>query len=122
MSKIARVFPAFTVGAAFVYMMSMYLHPKLTLFTYVPRTNQWMWGEQGAAELGRNAPGMYWYSWLTTGLIGGIVLGLIALAFNEDLRKKVWSGWVWLAPVALTIFLTWVEWPWFRAAFQRMVS
>ena len=43
-------------------------------------------------------------------------------AFNEDLRKKIWSGWVWVVPVALTIFLTWVEWPWFRSAFQRMIS
>ena len=24
--------------------------------------------------------------------------------------------------IALTIFLTWVEWPWFRSAFQRMIS
>ncbi len=109
----SRAFPAFSVGFGVVYLASMYFHPALTLFTYVPRTGQWMKGAQGAAELARAAPGMYWYSWLATGLMAGLACGAIALATPENIRNKVWSGWVWVAPVALTVILTYIERTWF---------
>lgn len=118
----SRAFPAFSVGFGAVYLASMVFHPKLTLFTYVPRTGQWLWGAWSSDALARTAPGMYWYSWLATGLIGGLVLGAIALFMSEDLRKKFWSGWVWVVPVVLTVILTYVEWPWFAGAFRRMLG
>lgn len=120
--NMSRAFPAFSIGFGIVYLASMALHPMLTLFTYVPRTGVWMMGSQSSADLARNAPGMYWYSWLTTGLIAGVVFGVIALFASEDLRKKFWSGWVWVVPVALTVILSYLEWPWFAGAFKRMFS
>ena len=109
----SRAFPAFSIGFGIFYLASMYYHPMFTLFTYLPRTGQWMLGGPSGAELGRSAPGMYWYSWLTTGLIAGLVAGGIALALSENIRKKFWSGWVWVVPVALTLVLTYIERTWF---------
>ncbi len=111
--NVSRAFPAFSVGFGCAYLASMFYHPMFTLFTYLPRTGGWLLGGPGGQELGRSAPGMYWYSWLTTGLIAGIVCGGVALAIPEDMRKKVWSGWVWVVPVALTLVLTYIERTWF---------
>ena len=57
-----------------VYLASMYLHPNLTLFTYAPRSGDWY---MGIPELGRGGPGMYWFSWLSTGFVGGLCAGVI---------------------------------------------
>ena len=65
--QISRAFPAFSVAAASAYLASMALHPMFTLFTYAPRLGQWFIGVPALGQ--REAPGMYWYSWLTTGLI-----------------------------------------------------
>lgn len=111
--NISRAFPAFSVGFGVVYLASMAYHPLLTLFTYVPRTGQWIMGAQAAAELGRSAPGMYWYSWLTTGILAGVVCGAIALLTPENVRNKFWSGFVWVVPVVLTLILTYLERTWF---------
>lgn len=119
---LSRVFPAFSIGACIVYMSSMIWHPKLTLFTYVPRNNTWLWGAWSSEALQRNAPGMYWYSWLVTGLIGGLICAAVALAAPEAIRKRFWSGWAWVVPVVLTAILTYVEWPWFAGAVRRMFS
>jgi hypothetical protein len=53
------------------------------------------------------------YSWLTTGLLGGIGASIIAYLTPENLRSKVWSGWVWAVPVVLVVILTYIERTWF---------
>jgi hypothetical protein len=108
--NLSRVFPAFSIGFGVIYLASMYFHPALTLFTYAPRTGQWF---TGVPDLGRNGPGMYWYSWLTTGFIAGAAIGAIGLAIPETLRKKLWSGWTWVVPVALIFVLAYIERTWF---------
>ena len=111
--NLSRALPAFSAGFAAFYLASMYYHPMFTLFTYVPRTGAWMWGGISGADLARAAPGMYWYSWLTTGVMAGLVCGAIALVTPENIRQKVWSGWVWVVPVALVVILTYIERTWF---------
>ncbi len=107
---LSRAFPAFSAAFCVIYLSSMYFHPNLTLFTYSPRLGQWF---AGVPDLGRGAPGMYWYSWLVTGLIAGLAAGAVALALPENLRNKVWSGWTWVVPVVLTVILAYIERTWF---------
>ena len=107
----SRAFPAFSVAAAVAYLASMYFHPMFTLFTYAPRLGQWF---KGVPALPTNqAPGMFWYSWLTTGLIAGLVAGAIALAMPESVRSKTWPGLTWVVPVVLTLILLYIERTWF---------
>ena len=108
--KIARAFPAFSAAFTVVYLASMYFHPKLTLFTYAPRLGQWF---LFAPDLAPRGPGMYWYSWLVTGAIAGVIAGVIALVLPENMRAKIWSGWTWVVPVALTLVLAYIERTWF---------
>lgn len=108
--NLSRAFPCFSIGFGICYLASMYYHPMFTMFTYSPRLGTWF---TGVPALGTSAPGMFWWSWLTTGLIGGIVLGGIALVTPETIRQKAWSGWVWVVPVALTVILAYIERTWF---------
>jgi hypothetical protein len=109
--SVSRAFPAFSAAAATAYLASMYFHPTFTLFTYAPRIGQWFMGVPGLPP--NQAPGMFWYSWLTTGLIAGVLAGGIALAMPETLRSKAWSGWTWVVPVILTLILLYIERTWF---------
>ncbi len=109
--RLTRAFPAFSCAFAAAYLVSMYFHPAFTLFTYAPRLGEWFAGVPAAT--GKMAPGMYWYSWLTTGALGGLVAGAVALLTPDSLRSRVWSGFVWAVPVVLTVILLYIERPWF---------
>lgn len=109
--RLARAFPAFSAAFATAYLVSMYFHPAFTLFTYAPRLGQWFVGVPALA--GRQAPGMFWYSWLVTGLIAGVVCGAVALALPEKIRGRVWSGFTWVVPLVLTVILLYIERTWF---------
>ena len=108
--NLSRACPAFSVAFMVVYLASMYLHPNLTLFTYAPRADVW---HMGIPDLGRGGPGMYWFSWLTTAFAAGLGAGVIALFVPQHLDKKLWSGWVWVVPILLTLFLLYIERTWF---------
>ncbi len=109
--RLARAFPAFSAAFATAYLISMYFHPTFTLFTYAPRLHQWF---AGVPQLpGRQGPGMFWYSWLATGLLVGLLAGAAALATPAAIRARVWPGLAWLVPVVLTAILLYIERTWF---------
>jgi hypothetical protein len=109
--SLTRALPAFSCAFAIAYLVSMYFHPAFTLFTYAPRLGQWFMGVPAAT--GRMAPGMYWYSWLSTGLIAGLVCGAAAIAVPERVRARTPAALVWAIPVVLTVILLYIERPWF---------
>jgi hypothetical protein len=109
--SLSRALPAFSCAFAIAYLVSMYFHPTFTLFTYAPLLGEWYMGVP--APTGRLAPGMYWYSWLTTGLIAGLVGGAVALIVPDVVRAKAPSALVWAIPVVLTVILLYIERPWF---------
>lgn len=109
--QISRAFPAFSAAAAIAYLASMALHPAFTLFTYAPRLGGWYAGVPALAP--RDAPGMYWYSWLATAFIAGLAAGAVALVLPEKMRKSTWSGISWVIPLVLTLVLAYLERTWF---------
>ena len=108
--RIERAIPAFSCGFMIVYLISMFYHPMFTYFTYVPRQGQWAWG---VPALGAQGPGMFWWSWLSTALVAGLVCGGAALATPENVRAKVPSSIVWIVPVVLIVILLYIERTWF---------
>ena len=107
---LVRACPAFSVAFMIAYLASMYLHPNFTVFTYAPRSGDW---SMGVPDLGRGGPGMYWFSWLTTGFAAGVGAGCVALLVPRSFDKRIWSGWVWVVPVVLTLLLLYIERTWF---------
>ncbi len=105
-----RALPTFSVVFVVAYLISMDFHPTFTLFTYAPRLGQWFWG---VPNLGARGPGMFWWSWLTTGALAGLLAGLLALAAPESLRRYAWPGLTWLTPAVATMILLYIERPWF---------
>jgi len=109
--RLTRGFPAFSCAFAIAYLISMYFHPIFTLFTYAPRLGQWFPGVPEAA--GKMAPGMYWYSWLATALMAGIVAGSVAALLPDGKPSRAWSAAVWATPLVLIAVLLYVERTWF---------
>jgi hypothetical protein len=109
--QISRAFPVFSVVAAIAYLASMALHPMFTLFTYAPRLGTWFGGVPSLGQ--REAPGMYWYSWLATGLMAGLVAGAASLALPVTDRPNRLGALVWIVPVLLILVLAYLERTWF---------
>ncbi len=109
--RLARGLPAFSCAFAIAYLISMYFHPMFTLFTYAPRLGQWFAGAPAAT--GKMAPGMYWYSWLTTALIAGVAAGSLATLAPEGKPSRALSTLVWATPLVLVAILLYIERTWF---------
>ena len=93
-----------------MYLASMVFHPKFTLFTYAPRLGTWFWG---VPDLARNGPGMYWYSWLATGLIAGFVAAFVWFVVPSKPATWIGAASTWVLPLLLTTILLYVERTWF---------
>jgi hypothetical protein len=116
-NKIAsRAFPAFAIGFALYYAPaysftganSSFTWP---LFTYFPAVDMWAWGlVPGNDTIG---PPMWWYGWIASAAIVGLVCALIALLLPERATAKLWSTLVWVVPVVAFVFL----WNWERVWF-----
>ena len=116
-SKIAsRAFPAFAIGFAAYYAPaysftganSTFTWP---LFTYFPEIDQWRWGlVPGNDTIG---PPMWWYGWIASAALVGLVCAVIALLLPERATEKLWSTAVWIAPIIAFAFL----WNWERVWF-----
>ena len=109
--SLSRTFPAFSVAFAIAYVVSMDFHPKFTLFTYAPRLRDWFFGVPDL--VGRQGPGMYWYSWLATAFIAGLVAAGVAAITPENVRARIWTGWTWVTPIVLCLVVAYLLRPWF---------
>ena len=117
MDKIApRAFPAFAAGFALYYAPaycftganSSFSWP---LFTYFPAINEWRWGlVPGNDDIG---PPMWWYGWIVSAVIVGLIFAVIALLLPERVTMKLWSLLVWLVPIGAFLFLINYELVWF---------
>jgi hypothetical protein len=57
------------------------------LFTYHPAVNrlEFGWGPSRSGE----GPAMYWYGWVASSLIGGLILGLIGTVLPQAAVKRI---------------------------------
>lgn len=85
----------FAAVASVLYVVAMELN--FAAFTYHPRLVEFGLG----VEAPRSGPAMYWYGWLTTAALGGLVAGLVAvLAARRIGTANLWLAIGWLVPAA----------------------
>ena len=104
-----RFFPlvVFTSVFAFVYYACF-------VFGYTPVRFYPLLGEISMQDLPRAAgPAMGWFTWIVIGAGAGLVAGIAAYLVPKTLGDKVWSGFSWLIPTAVCIWIIYVEWHWF---------
>ena len=104
----ARVFPVFAAAFAVIYVLAVQMN--WALVTYHPRLGEWeLW-----AAPPKSGPAMYWYGWTTTAALGALIFALVATVFPERWTRRLWSGWLWVVPVAAMVACIYLTMPWFR--------
>jgi hypothetical protein len=117
MDKIAsRAFPAFAVAFA-IYYAPAYAFTGANssfswpLFTYFPAIDEWRWGlVPGNDDIG---PPMWWYGWMASAAIVGLIAAVIALLLPARMTEKFWALAAWVVPLVAFVFL----WNWERVWF-----
>ena len=103
---ISRSFPVFAIVFAAVYPVVYVLavENNYALFTYHPAINEFGL----LVEPPGTGPAMYWYGWILTASIAGLVAGLIACYLPERVTKHLWPGWCWAVPVAMMLIVSYI--------------
>jgi hypothetical protein len=70
---------------------------NLPLFTFHPATNRFAWGWEAARS--GEGPAMYWYGWVATVLIVGLIVGIGATMLPASVTRKIPLALVWLLPM-----------------------
>jgi hypothetical protein len=104
---ISRAFPVFAIAFAVIYIVEVYLtafQVNLALITYHPQIAQWGL----LAQAPRQGPAMYWYGWLLTSALGAGALAALSLALPARPFDRIWSILVWVTPLVMIGFITYV--------------
>ena len=92
----------FTVAFAVAYLVAVW--NNYALFTYHPSLGTVAWG----VEKPRDGPAMYWYGWISTGLIAAAAACLVAALVPERFAQRVWSGLTWTAPIVVLVLFAYL--------------
>jgi len=117
MNKIAaRAFPAFAIGFALFYAPGYSFTGATStvswpLFTYFPAIDQWRWLLVPGTDA--SGPPMWWYGWIASAALVGLVFALIAMALPERVFRNIWPTLIWVVPVCAFVFLLNWELAWF---------
>ena len=106
---ISRAFPVFAIAFAVIYIAQVYLTAfqiNLALITYHPQIG--VWALLAEAPRQNQGPAMYWYGWLLTAALGAGVLAALSLALPARPFDRVWSVLVWVTPLVMMGFITYV--------------
>lgn len=112
----SRAFPAFAIGFALFYAPAYAFTGANSpfswpLFTYFPAVNQW----RGLLVPGNDTigPPMWWYGWIASAAIVGLLFAVISLLLPERAISRGLALLVWIVPVCAFIFLLNWELAWF---------
>ena len=110
---------AFAYGTAFAVLYVIALKLDLALFTVYPSLGLILPGTHHSRDITAPsmaflAPAMYWYGWTATAALGALIFGLGAALLPERWSRPVWSGCLWVLPVAAMIGCVYLTLPWFR--------
>jgi hypothetical protein len=110
---------AFAYGIAFAPLYVVALAQDLALFTVYPSFGVVLPGTHHSRDvvapaIGFAAPAMHWYGWTATAAIGALVPGLVATLLPDRWTRRIWRGWICVAPVAAMAACVYHTMPWFR--------
>jgi len=97
-----RYLPIFSVACVVLYTIALYYN--LALVTYHPAINSWDW----LAAPPKAGPAMYWYGWIATAALGGIVVAAASALVPPQWQVRIWSGWTWLIPLLAMAFILFI--------------
>ena len=96
---------AFAYGTAFAVLYVVALKLDLALFTVYPAQSVVLLGAHYSRDvvdpaMSFLAPAMYWYGWTASAALGALVFGLLGAVLPEQWTRRIWPGWLWVAPLA----------------------
>ena len=98
MTKAERLAAVFAIAFAIIYAPTMDFN--WTLATYHPLQGVWEWFK--APPKGGGSPAMYWYGFVfTAGLFGLVVAGLAALVPDRIMARVPWATLTWVVTTLL---------------------
>jgi len=110
---------AFAYGTAFAVLYVVALKLDLALFTVYPKQSVVLLGTHHSRDvvdpaMSFLAPAMYWYGWTASAALGAFLFGLLGAVLPELWARRIWSGWLWLIPIAAMSACVYLTMPWFR--------
>jgi hypothetical protein len=84
----------------------------LALFTVYPAAGGVLLGARPSGDT--IGPAMHWYGVTATTALGALIFGVVAASLPDRWTYRMWSGWLWMAPVAAMIACVYLSLPWFR--------
>ncbi len=110
---------AFAFSPAFALVYAAARKMGLALFTVYPSLGVVLPGMHRSHDVADPAmeflaPEMWWYGWIATAAIGALVAGLIGAGLPRPWARRIWPGWVWLAPLVAMVACVYLTLPWFR--------
>jgi hypothetical protein len=108
---------AFCYATAFAVLYVLALAKDLALLTVYPTLGIVLQGTQHAQDAAPamgGIPAIYWYGWTATAALGALVPGCSAALLPGRCTRRIWVGWVWVAPAAAMIACAYLTLPWFR--------
>lgn len=94
----------FSIVFGALYTICFYV--DISLFRYYPEVREFHL--QITPDIG---PPILWYGWLAVAALGSAA---IALLVPKKFADRLWSGWVWILPVATVVVILVYESRWFR--------
>lgn len=108
MSPRALVFcTVFAAASAALYIVAMRMN--WAAFTYHPRIARFGWGPEPSG----NGPAIYWYGWLTTAALGGLVTAGTAAGIATRVPERMLLALGWLVPLLAMLTALYYTWPFF---------
>jgi hypothetical protein len=108
MTKAERLAAVFAITFAIIYAPTMDFN--WTLATYHPLQGVWEWLK--APPKGGGSPAMYWYGFVFTAGLGGlIVTGLAALVPDRLMQRVPWISIAWVATICSIAYTAYVLLP-----------
>ena len=108
-TRIARVFPVFSIAFAVIYVLSM--DNNWALVTYVARTKEFH--PLVYTPPAPRAVPMYWYGWLATSFLGASAAAALAYLLPVNWTGRPWARLTWAVPLAAVLVLLFLLRGWF---------
>jgi hypothetical protein len=104
-----RIFPLAVFASVFSF-----VYYACFVFAYTPVQYYPLLNEISAEPLARVAgPAMGWFTWIVIGSIAGLVAAVVAYVVPKNLGDKWGPVMSWAVPVAVTLWIFYVEKHWF---------